>query len=40
MLTVSELAASLVIWVLAAIGIFFGGRAAWRRRKRKRTGGR
>jgi len=39
MITVSELAASLIIWALAAIGIYFGGRAAWRRRKQNRTTG-
>ena len=39
MTTVSELATSLIIWVLAAIGIYFGGRAAWRRRGQNRTDG-
>jgi hypothetical protein len=40
MTTVSELAVSLIIRALAAAGIYFGGRAAWRRRKQKRSVGR
>jgi hypothetical protein len=39
MLTVSEIAASLAIWALTAVGVFFGLRAAWRRRKQKRADG-
>jgi hypothetical protein len=38
MITTSELAATITIWVLTAAGTFFGGRAAWRRRRRKRAG--
>jgi len=37
MITTSELAASITIWVLTAAGTFFGGRAAWRRRRQKRA---
>lgn len=33
MLTFSELVVTLVIWALLATGLFFGLRAAWRRRK-------
>ena len=40
MLTTSELAVTITIWVLTLSGSFFGGRAAWRRRKQKRTQGR
>lgn len=36
MITTSERVVSIAIWVLTAAGIFFGGRAVWRRRKRKR----
>jgi hypothetical protein len=36
MITTSELAATITIWVLTASGAFFGGRAAWRRRRQKR----
>jgi len=36
MLTTSERAVTLTIWVLTLAGIFFGGRAAWRRRRQKR----
>ncbi|MDD2899421.1 MAG: hypothetical protein PHI31_11990 [Desulfuromonadaceae bacterium] len=36
MLTTSEIAATITIWVLTAAGTFFGGRAAWRRRAEKR----
>ena len=40
MTTVSEIAVTLTIWVLTAVGLFFGLRAAWRRRtNKKRTGG-
>lgn len=35
MITTSEAAVTITIWVLAAAGAFFGGRAAWRRRVRK-----
>ena len=39
MITTSEYAVTITIWVLTLAGIFFGGRAAWRRRKEKqRTG--
>jgi hypothetical protein len=36
MITISELAATITIWVLTVSGAFFGGRAAWRRRKLRR----
>lgn len=32
MLTTSETAVTITIWVLTGAGTFFGGRAAWRRR--------
>lgn len=35
MLTTSELFATLAVWALLAIGLFFGLRAAWRRRGKK-----
>jgi hypothetical protein len=35
MITTSEIAATVTIWVLTAVGTFFGGRAAWRRRTEK-----
>jgi hypothetical protein len=37
MVTTSEYAVTITIWVLTLAGTFFGGRAAWRRR---RQGGR
>ena len=37
MITTSEIAVTITIWVLTLSGVFFGGRAAWRRRKQKRT---
>ena len=37
MITISETAVTVTIWVLTAAGTFFGGRAAWRRRKHKRA---
>jgi hypothetical protein len=33
MITTSETAVTITIWVLTAAGGFFGTRAAWRRRK-------
>jgi len=36
MLITSEYAVYITIWVLTLAGIFFGGRAAWRRRKEKK----
>lgn len=36
MLTNSELAATIAIWTLLAIGIFFGLRAAWRKKRNRR----
>jgi hypothetical protein len=36
MTTVSEIAATTIIWALTVCGVFFGGRAAWRRRKQQR----
>jgi len=35
MITTSEYAVIITIWVLTLAGAFFGGRAAWRRRRRK-----
>jgi len=35
MITTSEIAVTITIWVLTAAGAFFGTRAAWRRRRRK-----
>jgi hypothetical protein len=35
MQTTSEIVATLVIWALTAAGIFFGGRAAWRKRRKR-----
>lgn len=37
MITTSELAVTITIWVLTLAGLFFGGRAAWRRRRQKRA---
>ena len=37
MITISEIAVTITIWVLTLSGLFFGGRAAWRRREQKRT---
>ena len=37
MLTISEYAVTITIWVLTLAGVFFGGRAAWRRRQQKRA---
>ncbi len=31
----SELILNLTIWILTASGIFFGGRAVWRRNRKK-----
>lgn len=36
MLTSSELVATAAVWLLLAIGVFFGLRAAWRRRGSRR----
>jgi len=38
MITTSEIAVTITIWVLTASGAFFGSRAVWRRRRRKRAG--
>ena len=35
MITTSEYAVTIIIWVLTLAGLFFGGRAAWRRRKER-----
>lgn len=35
MLTASELIASIAIWALTAIGLFFLLRAVWRRKRKK-----
>jgi len=40
MITTSEYAVTICIWVLTLAGAFFGGRAAWRRRKATRADGR
>jgi hypothetical protein len=37
MITTSEAAVTITIWVLTAAGAFFGSRAALRRRKQKRA---
>lgn len=37
MITTSETAVTITIWVLTAAGIFFGGRAAVRRSVKKRV---
>lgn len=37
MITTSEIAVTITIWVLTASGAFFGTRAAWRRRRLKCT---
>ncbi len=37
MITTSERAVTITIWVLTLAGAFFGGRAAWRRRRQKRA---
>ena len=39
MLTTSEYAVTITICVLTLAGVFFGGRAAWRRRRQKRADG-
>jgi len=39
MITTSEYAVTITIWVLACAGAFFGGRAAWRRRRQRRAEG-
>jgi len=36
MTSASEYIVTIVIWALTLAGSFFGGRAAWRRRRRKR----
>lgn len=35
MITTSEYAVIIIIWVLTLAGAFFGGRAAWRRIRRR-----
>jgi hypothetical protein len=35
MITTSEYAVTIIIWVLTLDGVFFGGRSAWRRRKER-----
>lgn len=37
MITTSETAVTITIWILTAAGIFFGTRAALRRKKEKQT---
>ena len=37
MITTSELAVTITIWILTAAGAFFGSRADWRRRRQKRA---
>lgn len=38
MMTISEIAVTITIWVLTAAGCFFGIRAALRRRKERSNG--
>ena len=38
MITTSEYAVTITIWILTLAGAFFGGRAAWRRRRLKPAG--
>lgn len=38
MITTSERAVTVTIWMLTAAGIFFGGRAVWRRRGAENRG--
>jgi len=37
MITTSEIAVTITIWILTAAGAFFGTRAVWRRRRQKRA---
>jgi len=37
MLTFTETVLNLTIWSLTGAGLFFGGRAAWRRRQERRN---
>jgi len=37
MITTSEYAVTITIWILTLAGAFFGGRAAWRRRRHERA---
>jgi len=37
MITTSEIAVTITIWILTAAGTFFGSRAVWRRKKQKRS---
>ena len=39
MITTSEYVVTITIWILTLTGVFFGGRAAWRRRRQKRAEG-
>jgi hypothetical protein len=39
MITTSGYAVTMIIWVLTLAGVFFGGRAAWRRRRQRRADG-
>jgi hypothetical protein len=39
MTTTSEYAVIITVWVLTLAGSFFGGRAAWRRRRHKHKDG-
>jgi hypothetical protein len=39
MITTSEIAVTITIWVLTLAGVFFGGRAAWRRKRLLRAEG-
>jgi len=38
MITTSEIAVTVTIWVLTVCGAFFGIRAAWRRKRKRREG--
>jgi hypothetical protein len=37
MTATSEHIVIMIIWILTAVGIFFGGRGAWRRRRQDRN---
>ena len=39
MITTSEYAVTITIWVLTLAGLFFGSRATWRRRKARMKDG-
>lgn len=39
MITASEYAVIITIWLLTLAGVYFGGRAVWRRKRDKHTAG-